>query len=1109
MKLKNKLLIFVTSTLLACGTLVGCGKSSDSVKPTVDKYQVVVPTSEDYTISGIESDGYEARTEVNFTVTVTNADKEINTVRYAVGTSYFDCSKLTNNQYSFIMPTSDVSISVSIKDAPKYVLSYTGVAKAGLSANFALDRGTTPVVNYSICGLTTEDEAKIEVDLYTVTFLEAGDVTIAAKVNGSVVASLKVTVEVAEHGDTPRDPLTTEEAIDICNGLQSSDSSNKYPTERTYYVRGVVKKVTENDMSYKNATLDLDGGSKGTFTVYRASFDTGFDRTMIEVGSLVTIRSQLLKYGSTCETHTGAAFVAIDNSEARYLDVDSVRSVQVNKSITLQATLRPLGTTGEVTWSVKENDEFISVDQNGVITGLAIGQSEVTVKFNDITRKITIYVVENEVHGETIDDPIDGATATEICKALQSSNSTSKYPTPITYYVEDVVTELIENNPSFANATVMVKGGFEIYRAAFAQGVDRNKIEVGSLVTVKSQLLNFNGTYETHTGAEYVAADNSVPRLIVVDEVRSVQIGKQLNIEAKLMPASAGGEITIQSDDNTVLDVYKNNGVYEITGMKTGTAILSFTCGDLSSTCKVYVTNNEVHGETIDDPLSSQMAINLAKDLQVSNSTDKYPSEIIYYVKDVVEEVVENDTAYSNATVNLVDGFQIFRGGFADDVDRNQIVEGAIVTVRTKLLNFSGTYETHTGAQYVEVDTSEVTGIKLENKTIRIQTGHSEDLGFSLLPVTITGAELDYVVADNDIVSVENGVVTGKAEGSTTVTATYGEFSKVVTVYVTDSEPVWPAGDHISNPFTVDQAVAKAKEIGSISDKEFYYIKGTVKSVENALDNGVFSATLQGSEQDFKLYQLNASETLGNKVKVGVDLLIKAQIFNYNNNTPENFGKKGELLDVIVPDVESISLNKTTANVAVDKSFLLTVTSSPIGSEMGEVEWLIEDETIVSMNEGRVTGLKEGNTTVTAKVGNLTAQCEITVLPKGTLCEQSVNYNPSKEGYARGSSVSEWEGEGLTITFDKGSNNKNAPAYYDGALRCYGGNTFTITGTDVTIQNVVFTFEAAYETTNTLLSGVGTFVSPNWSGEANSVTFTVSGTSGQVRITGIEITFLG
>ena len=109
-------------------------------------------------------------------------------------------------------------------------------------------------------------------------------------------------------------------------------------------------------------------------------------------------------------------------------------------------------------------------------------------------------------------------------------------------------------------------------------------------------------------------------------------------------------------------------------------------------------------------------------------------------------------------------------------------------------------------------------------------------------------------------------------------------------------------------------------------------------------------------------------------------------------------------------------------------------------------------------------------------------------------------------GYDNGQEVASVNSGDVTITFDKGSNT-NPPKWYStgNALRMYGGNTATVVSTGETISQITFTF-ASGEGTNEITCNTGTFTSPTWTGNASSVVFTISGTSGHRRIAKIEVT---
>ena len=74
---------------------------------------------------------------------------------------------------------------------------------------------------------------------------------------------------------------------------------------------------------------------------------------------------------------------------------------------------------------------------------------------------------------------------------------------------------------------------------------------------------------------------------------------------------------------------------------------------------------------------------------------------------------------------------------------------------------------------------------------------------------------------------------------------------------------------------------------------------------------------------------------------------------------------------------------------------------------------------------------------------------------------EDITIDFSTKGYENAQEIASVEQDGITLTFDKGTN-KNGPKYYTTgtAIRCYGSNTITasVSGKNITkivIQNVV------------------------------------------------------
>ena len=83
-------------------------------------------------------------------------------------------------------------------------------------------------------------------------------------------------------------------------------------------------------------------------------------------------------------------------------------------------------------------------------------------------------------------------------------------------------------------------------------------------------------------------------------------------------------------------------------------------------------------------------------------------------------------------------------------------------------------------------------------------------------------------------------------------------------------------------------------------------------------------------------------------------------------------------------EVSGVSLNYDALTMQVGKSVVLTATITPDTALNQEVSWTSSNSSVATVNNGKVTAIKEGTTviTVTTKDGGHTAQCVLTVIAK-------------------------------------------------------------------------------------------------------------------------------
>ena len=171
----------------------------------------------------------------------------------------------------------------------------------------------------------------------------------------------------------------------------------------------------------------------------------------------------------------------------------------------------------------------------------------------------------------------------------------------------------------------------------------------------------------------------------------------------------------------------------------------------------------------------------------------------------------------------------------------------------------------------------------------------------------------------------------------------------------------------------------------------------------------------------------------------------------------------------------------------------------------------------ITNTAGEFTALKAGETTVTVtftadgcKPAAMTFVVTVTedAPATGDTAAPATFALDSTLGLENGNEMKEMTSGDVTLTPGKGTNN-NAPKYYTtgDAVRFYGSNTLTVSGGEKLIKSVKFTYSQAPTDANPFNADSGKMTADwvTWTGSAKSVIFTVGGTSGQVRISKVEV----
>ena len=233
-----------------------------------------------------------------------------------------------------------------------------------------------------------------------------------------------------------------------------------------------------------------------------------------------------------------------------------------------------------------------------------------------------------------------------------------------------------------------------------------------------------------------------------------------------------------------------------------------------------------------------------------------------------------------------------------------------------------------------------------------MKIGEKETLTATVFPEGATGPTVIWESSDELIATVVDGAVTGKSEGTATITAKAGEQSATCTVIVSKipvssitingAEPTLVEGDTLILTATITPSDASYKTVTWTSSN------GTVATVDQ---NGKVTAKSVGTA----------------KIKATADGVTAECTITVEEK---------------VIAVDSITLNKIEAEIFVGAEEKLTATVLPEDATNKDVTWTSSDTTIATVDSnGKVTAKSVGTAIITAKAGDKSATCTITVKP--------------------------------------------------------------------------------------------------------------------------------
>lgn len=127
--------------------------------------------------------------------------------------------------------------------------------------------------------------------------------------------------------------------------------------------------------------------------------------------------------------------------------------------------------------------------------------------------------------------------------------------------------------------------------------------------------------------------------------------------------------------------------------------------------------------------------------------------------------------------------YEFNKGKFVDGAWVKAAAKGIVVDTRYALADVSTFFNATQTPDTIQASSTTVTGIGVVPSSITVEVGAEATVYATLTPAGATGT-ITWTSSDDTVATVENGVITGVAVGTATITATCGDYSDTCTVTV-------------------------------------------------------------------------------------------------------------------------------------------------------------------------------------------------------------------------------------------------------------------------------------------------------------------------------------
>ncbi len=420
------------------------------------------------------------------------------------------------------------------------------------------------------------------------------------------------------------------------------------------------------------------------------------------------------------------------------------------------------------------------------------------------------------------------------------------------------------------------------------------------------------------------------------------------------------------------------------------------------------------------------------KSLQGENTYNNFDtSSIMYEYEADSPEVAKQKVETYAGRLNGGDFKWEFNDSEDDESDKlNTELKNALENYETNLLSVGGN-SINSPEQPEDPEEPEdpqvipVEGIALNMQEVTLKIGETTTLEASITPDNATNKNVTWSSEDSDIASVDkDGEVTAKGEGKTTITVTTADGQKTATCEVTVIEEQDPDPEPDPEEIAVEGISLNIQNI-TLKIGETTTLEASI-TPDNATNKNVIWSSedidIASVDEDGKVTAKEVGKTTITVTTEDGQKTATCEVTVKEKQEPEPEPDPEPKPEVI--PVENVVLNQDNVTLNIGETSTLQATITPDNATNKTVTWTSEDENIASVDDGIVTAIGPGETTITVTTedGEKTATCKITVMEEEEELISMISYDYTELTNQNVTATITFNRDDVTITNNNGNN---------------------------------------------------------------------------------------